>query len=163
MILQSRLLRIIFYGTLLVSFSSVQFSHSVMSDTLRPMNRSTPGLPVHHQLPEFTQIHVHWVRDAIQPSHPLSSPSLTFNLSQHQGLFKWVSSSQFVDCVDVCKCWYVYEFLKDKMEIKKNGETYQWMQADLEFEIITIALDVAVPNNEIWLKFTNSIAKLPDL
>ena len=57
----------------------------------------------------------------------------------------------------------MYEFLKDKMEIKKNGETYQWMQADLEFEIITIALDVAVPNNEIWLKFTNSIAKLPDL
>ena len=48
------------------------------------------------------------------------------------------------------------------MEMKKNGETYQWMQADLEFEIITIALDVAVPNNEIWLKFTNSIAKLPD-
>ena len=46
------------------------------------------------------------------------------------------------------------------MEIKKNGETYQWMQADLEFEIITI--DVAVPNNEILLKFANSIAKLPD-
>ena len=57
------------------------------------MNRSTPGLPVHHQLPEFTQTHVHWVSDAIQPSHPLSSPSpMTFNLSQHQGLFKRVSS-----------------------------------------------------------------------
>ena len=53
-----------------------------------------PGLPVHHQLPEFTQTHVHWVSDAIQLSHPLSSPSLSaFNLSQHQGLFKWVSSS----------------------------------------------------------------------
>ena len=52
-----------------------------------------PGLPVHHQLPEFTQTHVHWVGDAIQPSHPLWSPSLlTFNLSQHQGLFQWVSS-----------------------------------------------------------------------
>ena len=50
-------------------------------------------LPVHHQLPEFTQIHVHWVGDAIQPSHPLLSPSPpAFNLSQHQGLFKWVSS-----------------------------------------------------------------------
>ena len=59
-----------------------------------PMNHSTPGLPVHHQLLEFTQTHVHWVSDAIQPSHPLSSPSpLTLNLSQHQGLFKWVSSS----------------------------------------------------------------------
>ena len=58
------------------------------------MNHSTPGLPVHHQLPESTQTHVHWVGDAIQPPHPLSSPSPpAFNLSQHQGLFKWVSSS----------------------------------------------------------------------
>ena len=56
-----------------------------------PMNRSMPGLPVHHQLPEFTHTHVHWVGDAIQPSHPLSSPSPpALNLSQHQGLFKWV-------------------------------------------------------------------------
>ena len=56
------------------------------------MNHSTPGLPVHHQLPEFTQTHVHQVGDAIQPSHPLSSPSPALNLSQHQGLFKWVRS-----------------------------------------------------------------------
>ena len=59
-----------------------------------PMNHSTPGFPVHHQLPEFTQTHLHWVSDAIQPSHPLlmfPSPP-TFNLSQHQSLFKWVSS-----------------------------------------------------------------------
>ena len=55
--------------------SSVQFSRSVVSDSLWPMNRSTPGLPVHQQLPEFTQTHVHRVSDAIQPSHPLSSPS----------------------------------------------------------------------------------------
>ena len=61
------------------------------------MNRSTPGLPFHHQLPEFTQTHVHRVSDAIQPSYPLSSPSPpTFNHSQHQGLFKWVSSSNQV-------------------------------------------------------------------
>ena len=54
-----------------------------------PMNRSTPGLPVHHQLPEFTQTHAHRVRDAIQPSHPLSSPSpLAPNPSQHQTLFQ---------------------------------------------------------------------------
>ena len=59
-----------------------------------PMDCSMPGVPVHHQLPEFTQTHVHWVGDAIQPSHPLSSPSPpTYNLSQHQGLFQWVSSS----------------------------------------------------------------------
>ena len=58
------------------------------------MNRSTPGLPVHHQLPEFTQTHVHRVGDAIQPSHPLSSPSPPApNPSQHQGLFQWVNSS----------------------------------------------------------------------
>ena len=62
-----------------------------------PMNHSMPGLPVHHQFPEFTQTHVHCVIDAIQPSHPLSSPSLSaLNLSQHQGLFKWVSSSHQV-------------------------------------------------------------------
>ena len=57
------------------------------------MNRSTPGLPVHHQLLESTQTHIHWVGDAIQPCHPLSSPSPpALNLSQDQGLFKWVSS-----------------------------------------------------------------------
>ena len=70
---------------------SVQLSLVVQScSTLcNPMNRSTPGLPVHHQLPEFTQTHVRWVSDAIQTSHPLLSPSSpTFNLSKHQGLFK---------------------------------------------------------------------------
>ena len=62
-----------------------------------PMDCSTPGFPVHHQLPELAQTHVHWVSDAIQPSHPLSSPSPpALNLSQHQGLFKWVSSSHQV-------------------------------------------------------------------
>ena len=60
-----------------------------------PMDCSMSGFPVHHQLPEPTQTHVHWVSDAIQPSHPLSSPP-AFNLSQHQGLFKWVSSSHQV-------------------------------------------------------------------
>ena len=70
------------------SYDLVQFSHSVVSNSLRPMNHSTPGLPVHHQLLEFTQTHVHWVRDAIQSSHPLSSPSPPApNPSQHQSLF----------------------------------------------------------------------------
>ena len=61
-----------------------------------PMNCSTLVLPVHHQLLEFTQTHAHWVGDAIQPSHPLSSPPHALNLSQHQGLFKWVSFSHQV-------------------------------------------------------------------
>ena len=75
---------------------SVQFSHSVMFDC-NPMDGSTSAFPVHHRLPEFTQTHAHWVSDAIQPSHLLSSPSPhAFNLSQHQGLFKWVSSSHQV-------------------------------------------------------------------
>ena len=74
---------------------SVQFSSvAQLCPTLcNSMDCSTPGLPVHHQLPRFTQTHVHWVSDAIQPSRPLSSPSPpTFSLSQHQGLFQWVSS-----------------------------------------------------------------------
>ena len=74
----------------LVQFSSV----AQLCPTLcHPMNHSRPGLSVYHQLPESTQTHVHWVGDAIQPSHPLLSPSSpALNLSQHQGLFQWVSS-----------------------------------------------------------------------
>ena len=76
---------------------SVQFSHSVTSDSLWPHGLQHARPPVHHQLPEFTQTHVHWVGDAIHSSHPLSSPSTpTFNLSQHQGLFTWISSSHQV-------------------------------------------------------------------
>ena len=78
-----------------LSIASVQFSSVFQScSTLcNPMNRSTPGLPVHHQLPEFTQTHAHQVGDAIQPSHPLSSPSPPApNPSQHQGLFQRVNS-----------------------------------------------------------------------
>ena len=71
-------------------FCSVAQSCPAVCD---PVNHSTPGLPVHHQLVEFTQTHVHWVGDAIQPSHPLSSLSPpALHLSQHQGLFIWVSS-----------------------------------------------------------------------
>ena len=70
----------------LLQFSSVTQSCLTLCD---PMNCSTPGLPVHHQLPELSQIHVHHVSDAIQPSHPLSFPSPpAFNIPQHQGLFQ---------------------------------------------------------------------------
>ena len=81
-----------------IKFSSVDQLCLTLCD---PMNRSTPGLPVHHKLLEFTQTHVHWVSDAIQPSHPLSSPSPPApNPSQHQGLFQWVNSLH-----EVAKYW----------------------------------------------------------
>ena len=79
---------------LIVQFSSIAQSCLTVCE---PMDCNRPGLPVHHELQEFTQTHVHWVSDAIQRSHPLPSPSPpAFNLSQNQGLFKWVSSSHQV-------------------------------------------------------------------
>ena len=95
--------------------SSVQFS-SVAQLCLTlcdPMNHSMPGLPVHHPFPEFPQTHVHRVDDAIQPSHPLLSPSPpALNLSQHQGLFQWVSSSQQVAKV---------------LEFQLQHQSHQWI------------------------------------
>ena len=78
---------------------STQFSSVAQSclTLCNPMDYSTPGFPNHHQLPKLAQTHVHWVHDAIQPSHSLSSPSPAFNLSQQQGLFQWVSSLHQVD------------------------------------------------------------------
>ena len=78
-----------------------------------PVDCSTPGFLVHHQLLEFTQTHVHWVSDAIQPCHPLSSPSPpAFSLSQHQGLFKWVSSSHQV---------------AEVLEFQLQHQSFQWI------------------------------------
>ena len=94
--LQGKLGLVLMGGAML---SSVQVTSVAQScPTLcNPMNRSTPGLPVHHQLQEFTQTHVHWVSDAFQPSHPLSFPSPPApNPSQHQSLFQWVNSSHEV-------------------------------------------------------------------
>ena len=94
-------------GSPKLGFSWVQFS-SVAQSCLTlcdPINCSTPGLPVHHQLLEFTQTHVHRVSDAIQPSHPLSSPSPPVpNPSQHQSLFQWVNSSHEVAKVLEFQC-----------------------------------------------------------
>ena len=84
-------------NTILNIFNSVQSSRSVLSDSLHAMDCSVPGFPVHYQLLELTQTCVHRVANAIQPSHPLSSPSApAFSLSQNLGLFKWVSSSHQV-------------------------------------------------------------------
>ena len=80
---------------LLMLVISVQFSPQLCPTLCKPMDCSTLGFPVHHQLLELAQMHIHWVGDAIQPSHTLSSPSPpAFSLSQHQGLFKWVNSHQ---------------------------------------------------------------------
>ena len=99
----------------LLQFSSVQLLSRVQ--LCDPMNRSTPGPPVHHQLLEFTQTHVHRVSDAIQPSYPLSSlSSPALNLSQHQGLFKWVSSSHKVAKV---------------LELQLQHQSCQWTPNDL--------------------------------
>ena len=85
-----------------------------MSDSLWPHGLHTPGFPVHHQLLELTQTHVHRVGDAIQPSHPLSSPSpLVFNLSHHQGLFKWVTYlKQLQECAEG-RIWLIYIWQKE--------------------------------------------------
>ena len=92
---------------------SVQFSRSVVSDSLWPHGPQHTGFLVHYQLLELTQIHAHWVGDAIQPSHPLSSPSPpAFNLSQHQSLFKWVSSSHQVAKV---------------LEFQLQHQSFQWI------------------------------------
>ena len=92
-----------------VQFSSVTQSCPTLCD---PMNHSMPGLPVHHSLPEFTQTHVHQVSDAIQPSHPLSSPSPPApNPSQHQSLFQGVNSSHEVAKV---------------LEFQLQHQSFQW-------------------------------------
>ena len=99
-----------FSQTLILNqFSSVIQSCPTLCD---PMNCSTPSLPVHHQLPEFTQTLVHWVGDAIQTSHPLSSPSHPApNPSQHQGLSQWVNSSNEVAKV---------------LEFQLQRQSFQW-------------------------------------
>ena len=99
-------------------WDSVQFSSVAQSflSLCNPMDCSTPDLPVHHQLSEFTQAHVHWVGDAIQPPHPLLSPSPpTFNLSQNQGLFQWVS--------------FLHQVAK-VLEFQLQHQPFQWIFSD---------------------------------
>ena len=96
-----------------VFFSSVNSVTQSCPTLCDPMDCSMPALPVHHQLPELAQTHVLWVGDAIQPSHPLLSPSPpSFTLSQHQGLFQWVSSSHQVAKV---------------LELQLQHQSFQWI------------------------------------
>ena len=93
------------------SRSLLLFSFSVMSNSLQPMDYSTPGFPVLHHVPEHDQTHIRRVGDAIQPSHPLSPPSPAFSLCQHQGLFQWVGSLHQVVKV---------------LELQLQHQTFQW-------------------------------------
>ena len=93
------------------NFQFISVSQSCLN-ICDPIDCSTPGLPVHDQLLEFTQTHVHWVSDALQPSHPLSSPSSVFHLSQHQGSFKWVSSSHR---------------MPKELEFQLQHQSFQWI------------------------------------
>ena len=110
------------YLTFIQLFSVQLSSVSQLCLTLcDAMDGSMPGFPVHHQIPELIQIHVHQVGDVIQSSHPLSSPSpLAFNLSQHQGLFKWVSSSHHVAKV---------------LEFQLQHQSFQWTSRTVSFRI----------------------------
>ena len=99
--------------TLCIDLPLFLFQFSSVAQSCPTLCKSIPGFPVHHQLPEFTQTHVHWVGDAIQPSHPLSSHSPpAFNLSWHQGLFKWVSSSHQVAKI---------------LELQLQNQFFQWI------------------------------------
>ena len=109
---------------LLIQFSSVAQSCPTLCD---PMNRSTPGLPVHHQLPEFTQTHVHRVRDAIQPSHPLSSllllrpipPSIRVFSNESTLRVRWPKDWSFsFSIITMCQLWAKLQRFKDKCEKK---------------------------------------------
>ena len=100
---------LLLFSSLLVQLSSVAQSYLTFCS---PMDCSMSGFPVHHQLPELTQTHVHSIGNAIQPSHPLSSPSPAFSLFQHQGLFKWVSSSYQVAKV---------------LEFQLQQQSFQWI------------------------------------
>ena len=131
-------------------FHSVQFNRSVISNSWNPMDYSISGFPVHHQFPEPTQTHVHWVRDAIQPFHPLSSPSPpAFNLSQHQGLFKWISCSYQVAKV---------------LELHLQHQSFQWIfRTDFlwifKTEIQPWTGWISLQSKGLWRVFSNTTFK----
>ena len=122
------------------SFSSIQFSHSVVSHSFWPHESHMPGLPVHHQHPEFTQTHVHRVSDAIQPSHPLSSPSPPApNPSQHQSLFQWINSSHEVAKV----------FLPKKSQGWSPSEWIGWISLQSK-GLSRVFSNTTVPNHQFF-------------
>ena len=106
------------------------------------MDCSTQGFPVHHRHPELSKTHVHWVGDAIQPSHPQSPPSPTaFNLSQHQGLFQWVSSS-----LQVAKV----------LGFQLQHQSFQWIRSDQSLSRVWLFATPWIAAHQASLSITNS-------
>ena len=124
----------VFFRNVLYQFSSVTQSCPILCN---PMDCSMPGFPVHHQLPELAQTHVLQVSDAIQPSHLLSSPSSpAFSLSQHQGLFQWVSSSHQVAKV---------------LELQLQHQPFQWIFR-IDFLYDWLRWSPCSPNFIMWMQ-----------
>ena len=121
--------------------SPVQFRRSVMFDSLQPPWTAAGQAYVHHRLPEIAETHVHQVGDAIQASHPLSSPSPpTFNLSQHQGLSQWVGSSHQVTKV---------------LEFQLQHQSFQWISGLISFRVDWFDLLWGEPNSISILAFSS--------
>ena len=132
------------------------------------MDGSIPCLLVHHQLPELAQTHVHWISDAIQPSHPLSSPyPPAFNLFQYQGLFQWVSSLYQVAKVSALE-WSFSFCISPSREysgvINQNSEdkSQQYGKWDFHFGSVLLGKDTGVlPLLAVWEQRNNSIQEYP--
>ena len=119
---------------------------SVMSDSLQPHDYNTPGFPVHHQLQELAQAHVHWVDDTMQPSHPPSAPSVpAFNLSQNWGFLKWIGSS--------CQVAKV-------LELQLQHQSFQWIFRLISFRIDWLNLLVVQGTLESLLQHYSSKASI---
>ena len=160
------------YELIFLYLGSVQFSLVAQScPTLcDPMNRSTPGLPVHHHLLEFTQTHIHWVGDAIQPSHPLSSPSPpALNPSQHQSLFQRVNSSHEVAKVlefQLQHHCYSCIILSSNHTVKKTKQNYtvihirlieKMQQRQICAHQHSHTFTLVIPTHEVSNMFPNSV------
>ena len=145
-----------------VQFSSVAQSCLTLCD---PMNRSTPGLPVYHQFPEFTQTHIHRVSDAIQPSRPLLSPSPPApNLSQHQSLSQWVNSSHEVLKVLEFQLQHHSFQSNPRADLLQNGLTThkKWWFCDMREvsakAIVIITLQHISVSNQYYTMYVNYIS-----